>query len=114
MKGLYPLWKQDTKEVMNRFFESGFKSIVVCIDLNCLEVSFLGRELDYQFVKGLPDDVDVCGENGEFHTFVYDGPIFSSPIPFKIGETVFRAFSKDQQSKPNHDTGFGYLDLIDY
>lgn len=113
LTGLYPLWKQDTKEIMIRFIESGFKSIVVCINSNCLDTSFLGRELDYQFMEDLPDNVDVCGENGEFHTFVYDGPIFRLPIPFKIGDTVFRDYSKDQKSERHHDAGFGYLDLLD-
>ena len=113
MTGLYPLWKQDTDEIMNRFIESGFKSIVVCVNSKCLDASFLGRELDHQFMKDLPENVDICGENGEFHTFVYDGPIFSSPIPFKIGEIVFRDYSKDQKSNSRHDAGFGYLDLLD-
>jgi len=113
MEGVYPLWKKDTKKIMHQFIYLGFKSIVICINTKYLGDAFLGRELDYQFIKDLPENVDVCGENGEYHTFVYDGPIFSSPILFEKGEKVFKNYSKEKGHDINHDTGFGYLDLVD-
>lgn len=113
IEGVYPLWKQETYEIMDQFISLGFKSKVVCINTKSLESSFLGRELDYQFLKDLPSDVDVCGEHGEFHTFVYDGPIFSSPVPFKEGETVYKNYSNDNHDSENHDVEFAYLDLIE-
>lgn len=96
---------------MKRFIALGFKSIVVCVNSKYLDDSFLGRELDSEFMNDLPTNVDACGENGEFHTFVYDGPIFNAPIPFTIGEKVFKDYSNDEKSKGNYDTGFWYLDL---
>lgn len=111
IKGIYPLWKKESHDIMKRFIDLGFKSIVVCVNSKYLDDSFLGRELDFDFIKDLPSNVDVCGENGEFHTFVYDGPIFNTPIPFTVGEKVFKDYSNDKKSKNNHDTGFWYLDL---
>jgi uncharacterized protein (TIGR00290 family) len=113
MEGVYPLWKMDTKKIMHQLINLGFKSIVVNINTKCLDHTFLGRELDYQFINDLLENVDVCGENGEYHTFVYDGPIFSSPIPFDKGEIVFKNYSQEKDQELDHDTGFGYLDLVD-
>ena len=113
VQGVYPLWKKDTKKILDQFIELGFKSIVICIDTKYLDDSFLGRELDQEFIRDLPGNVDVCGENGEFHTFVYDGPIFKSAIPFDKGEIVFKNYSQDNDHELSNNTGFGYLDLID-
>jgi len=107
------LWKNDTKKIMHQFIDQEFKSIVVCINTKYLDNTFLGRELDHQFINDLPENVDVYGENGEYHTFVYDGPIFSSPIQFEKGKIVFKNYSKEKDQELNHDTGFGYLDLVD-
>ena len=112
VKGFYPIWKRDSYDIMRQFIDLGFKSVVVCTNSSYLDESFLGRDLDDSFMKDLPDNVDVCGENGEFHTFVYDGPIFDAPISFKKGKKVFRDYSKDQKDNLNHDTGFWYLDLL--
>ncbi|MBL4605937.1 MAG: diphthine--ammonia ligase, partial [Flavobacteriaceae bacterium] len=86
IQGVYPLWKQDTKALLNEFLELGFKAITVCVNAKLLGEEFVGRIIDEQFIKDLPENVDVCGENGEFHTFVFDGPIFSKPVDFKLGE----------------------------
>ena len=112
MSGLYPLWKMDTKKIMKRFIKLGFKSVVVCVNSSVLDQSFLGRELNNSFIQDLPENVDVCGENGEYHTFVYDGPIFKAPISFNKGKTVFKDYSKDRPGKQSHDSGFWYLDLV--
>lgn len=90
LKGIFPLWKRNTIELARAFIESGFKAVISCIDSKFLDKSFVGREFDSQFLSELPGNVDPCGENGEFHSFVYDGPIFHKEIPFKTGEIVLR------------------------
>jgi uncharacterized protein (TIGR00290 family) len=90
MKGIFPLWKRDTKELSRTFINLGFKAIIVSIDTDFLGEDFVGREYDEQFLSDLPENVDPCGENGEFHSFVYDGPIFHERVLFKKGENVLR------------------------
>jgi len=90
MTALFPVWKVDTRELATRFVRDGFRAFAVCIDPRKLNKSFAGRELDASFFRDLPVGVDPCGENGEFHTFVFDGPIFRSPIPVQVGEVVER------------------------
>jgi uncharacterized protein (TIGR00290 family) len=90
MTALFPIWKVDTRELAVRFLKDGFRAIAACIDPRKLDKSFAGRELDASFFRDLPADVDPCGENGEFHTFVFDGPIFRSPIPVQVGQVVER------------------------
>lgn len=90
MKGLFPLWKRDTNELSRRFINLGFKAVITCVDSHVLDRSFVGRPYDERFLKDLPPGVDPCGENGEFHSFVYDGLIFRKRIPFKLGEVVLR------------------------
>ncbi len=79
-----PLWHQDRRELALQVIDAGFRAVVVCIDSRYLGDEFCGREYDAAFIADLPEDVDACGENGEFHTFVYDGPNFSQPVPFAI------------------------------
>jgi uncharacterized protein (TIGR00290 family) len=79
----FPLWKRNTLELIKEFIDLGFKAIVVSINANKLDQSFCGREINNEFIADLPEDVDPCGEYGEFHTFCYDGPIFKAPIKFK-------------------------------
>jgi uncharacterized protein (TIGR00290 family) len=90
MTALFPIWKRDTRELIRNFHSAGFRALVACIDPKVLDRTFAGRELDVQFFLDLPDNVDPCGENGEFHTFVFDGPIFRKPIPVSAGEVVER------------------------
>lgn len=90
MTAIFPIWKRDTRELAREFVSNGFRAITVCVDPRVLDASFAGRELDASFFADLPPGVDACGENGEFHTFVFDGPIFKSPIPVRTGETVVR------------------------
>jgi uncharacterized protein (TIGR00290 family) len=87
---LFPIWKVDTQELAQRFLKDGFRAVVACIDPRKLDKSFAGRELDGSFFRDLPAGVDPCGENGEFHTFVFDGPIFRSAIPVQVGPVVER------------------------
>jgi uncharacterized protein (TIGR00290 family) len=99
MTALFPIWKRDTRELIQFFHLQRFRAVAACIDTKVLDPSFAGRELDDSFFRDLPPAADPCGENGEFHTFVFDGPIFQSPIPIRTGEIV------------NRD-GFAFCDLL--
>ena len=90
MTGLFPIWKRETRELIRHFHSAGFRAITACVDPKVLDRSFAGRELDEQFFRDLPANVDPCGENGEFHTFVFDSPIFRKPVPVRPGEIVER------------------------
>lgn len=118
-EAVFPIWGVDTKTMLLQFLEAGFKTIVVCVDAQKLDKSFAGRIIDHEFIKDLPADVDVCGENGEFHTFCFDGPIFSKPVEFEIGETVFKSYKKPNSSSDvctlpadEEHMGFWFTDLI--
>lgn len=110
LRGIFPLWKRDSKELMQQFISLGFKAITVSVNAKLLDESFVGRELNEDFLKDLPSTVDVCGENGEFHTFVYDGPIFTKPINFKIGDKVLKTYKTEDAD--TWDSSFWYCDLI--
>lgn len=120
LKGLFPLWKIDTRELINEFLDLGFKTIVTCVNSEFLDQSFVGRVIDEKFIQDLPKNVDVCGENGEFHTFTFDGPIFKTPVEFEIGEIVYREYNKPKSSSnevcnTNDNAikyGFWYVDLL--
>jgi len=90
LEAVFPIWKRDTRELAGSFIEAGFKAVITCIDTKVLDKKFSGRLFDRQFLSELPANVDPCGENGEFHSFVYNGPIFRAPIPYKTGEKVLR------------------------
>jgi uncharacterized protein (TIGR00290 family) len=85
MTAIFPLWKRDTGELALSFIQHGFEAIVTCVDAQAVEGSFAGRGYDRQFIADLPSSVDPCGEKGEFHTFVYAGPIFNNSISFRKG-----------------------------
>jgi uncharacterized protein (TIGR00290 family) len=101
LPAIFPLWKRDTRELAAQFTGLGFRAAVVCVDSTALERSFAGREYDASFVADLPRGVDPCGENGEFHTFVYDGPLFANPVAHVRGDVVLR------------DERFFFADLLD-
>ena len=90
MAGVFPLWMKNTKELASSFVKDGFKAVVCTVDPKSLDPSFCGREFDESFLSDLPPRVDPCGENGEFHTFVYAGPIFDGEIGVRTGEVVER------------------------
>jgi len=90
MMGLFPLWGRDTTELARKFVSLGFKAVICCVDLQRAPAELIGREYDEAIIEGLPVGVDPCGENGEFHTFVYDGPVFRRRIEFRRGEVVLR------------------------
>jgi uncharacterized protein (TIGR00290 family) len=90
MVAIYPLWGRDTRAFVRDFVAAGFKAVIVCVDTAQLDASFAGRMIDANLLADLPPSVDPCGENGEFHTFVYDGPNFARPVGITIGERVVR------------------------
>jgi uncharacterized protein (TIGR00290 family) len=90
MQAIFPIWKRDTRKLAREFLQRGFRAIAVCVDPRVLDASFAGRELDASFFSDLPARVDPCGENGEFHTFAFDGPIFKAPIACRLGDKVLR------------------------
>lgn len=115
----FPLWQRNTTELLHEFLDLGFKTILVCTKADLLDESFAGRLIDRDFLKdlaSLPLYVDPCGENGEFHTFVFDGPIFKNPVDFKIGEKVYREYDApkpaDADAPALPPVGFWFCDLL--
>ena len=90
LEPLFPVWKIPTAELAREMVRSGLRAKITCIDPKILPASFAGREFDDALLADLPSGVDPCGENGEFHTFVYDGPMFRWPVPVAVGEIVER------------------------
>ena len=90
MTGLYPIWMRDTGELVSTFIDLGFRAILCCVDTQAIDASFAGREIDQALLRDLPDSADPCGENGEYHSFVYAGPIFKRPIACRPGQRVMR------------------------
>ncbi|HMN45966.1 MAG TPA: diphthine--ammonia ligase [Povalibacter sp.] len=84
MRAVLPLWQNDRLQLVDEVLAAGFRAVVVCTDSRYLDDSFCGRPYDARFVADLPADVDACGENGEFHTFVYNGPCFNEPVPVRV------------------------------
>jgi diphthamide synthase (EF-2-diphthine--ammonia ligase) len=100
MRGAFPLWHRDSKVLAHRFIDLGFRAVLCCVDTTALGQEFAGRLYDQQLLADLPPGADPCGENGEFHSFVYDGPSFAGPVAYTPGERVFR------------DNRFCYRDLL--
>jgi uncharacterized protein (TIGR00290 family) len=104
-EAIFPLWNIPTTRLIHLLDEADIQAIIVCVDSSKLGPEWLGRTISPELVASLPDGVDPCGENGEFHTFVYDAPYFSAPIPFTTGEIVHRSYLPD-------NAGFYFLDVI--
>jgi len=100
MKGIFPLWERDNFQIMESFITLGFKAIVSSINTHALDNRFVGTIIDWKFIFDFPKTANVCGEHGEYHTFVFDGPIFKQGISYKVGETLLR------------DNHFNYCDLV--
>ena len=90
MKAIFPIWHRDTAEIVRKFVELGFRAYLTCVDGEKLGSAFAGRPIDEDLIRDLPDGVDPCGENGEFHSFVYDGPTFRRPVDLNVGRVVLR------------------------
>lgn len=90
LTGLYPLWGRDTAALAREFVDLGFRAVLCCVDTGALPAAFAGRALDRALLADLPTHVDPCGENGEYHSFVHDGPIFHAPVRCKVGAQRLR------------------------
>jgi uncharacterized protein (TIGR00290 family) len=90
MRALFPLWKRDTRELIEEFLALGFGSVICCVNDAWLDETAVGRNIEADFIRGLPPEVDPCGENGEFHSFAFAGPIFKKPLQIEVGEKVYR------------------------
>lgn len=114
---VFPLWKIDTTQLVHEFIELGFKTIIVCVNEQYLDKSFCGRIIDKDFLNDLPSHVDPCGENGEFHSFAFDGPIFKTPVTYTRGEIVHRTYDAPKNADDScgiktTSYGFYFCDLI--
>lgn len=117
--GIYPLWKRNSYELINEFLALGFGTVIACTQERLGD--FVGREITQELITELPHDVDVCGENGEFHTFAFKGPLFKKAIRYKLGEKVFKEYQAPKDASdscvtppatPPKISGFWYIDLL--
>lgn len=111
LRGVFPIWKNAPRALMDEFILLGFKSLICCVSDAYLDEKSLGRTIDWGFLDALPDGVDLCGENGEFHSFVYDGPIFKEPLKISVGECVYRPVEQPLPG-PRSAKGFWFCDLV--
>ena len=118
IKVVFPLWQINSSNLIREIIEAGFKAITVSVNAKMLDKTFCGRLINDEFLKDLPANVDPCGENGEFHTFVYDGPNFKFPVNFEIGEISGKNYSSGEKKEERNvkkeawDSEFWYCDLI--
>jgi len=117
MKAVFPLWKMDTTHLINDFISKKFKTMLCCVNDGFLKQEWLRKKIDASFLEQLPSHVDPCGENGEYHTFCYDGPIFKNKIPFIKKEIVYRPLTikttSDCALSSNSQTnGFWFCELV--
>ena len=117
LEAVFPLWQKPTHALIKQFVDLQFKAVLVCLSAKYFPETYAGLEINADFLKNLPPDVDPGGENGEYHSFVYDGPIFTNPIAFTLGETIRRTYQpvQDQsdQESPGlvYDHSFWFIDL---
>ncbi len=113
MQGVFPLWKMDTSFLIHDFLNKGFATITCCVNDAHLDESWVGREIDSAFVTQLPMGVDPCGENGEYHTCCYAGPVFRKAIPITTGEKIYRPLDIQTTNGMQPVTrGFWFCDLL--
>jgi len=112
--GIFPLWNNDTRLLINEFLDKKFRTITCCISNVHLNKTWVGREIDAQFIAELPEKVDPCGENGEYHTFCFDGPIFKKSIEFILGEKVYKPiqFNPANETSSTSINGFWFCDIL--
>lgn len=118
LEAVFPLWKQDTSKLVHEFVELGFKTIICSCDSDLLGEKTVGRIIDKTFINDLPTSVDPCGENGEFHSFAFEGPLFKSPIKFSTGEKILKHYdiktTDENGSTSNYKKGYWFIELQQY
>jgi uncharacterized protein (TIGR00290 family) len=122
LRGIFPIWKMDSRDLISEFFSLGFGTVICCVNDAYLGEDAVGRNIDAEFIASLPAEVDPCGENGEFHSFAFAGPLFKQPLKFKIGEKIYRPVERTHPTDANssyvcpsgqHITkGFWFCDLL--
>lgn len=119
MRGIFPIWKIDTRDLIREFLALGFGTVITCANDAYLGEEFVGRVIDPDFIASLPPDVDPCGEYGEFHSFAFAGPVFREPVGFRVGEKVYRpleiaqvADSGAASAGSRQTRGFWFCDLL--
>ncbi len=112
IQGVFPIWKRNSLELLEEFWDLGFQTVVVSVNGNYLNKSFCGRVLDRDFVKDLPKNVDPCGENGEFHTFVFQAPYFKENITYTLGETVDKTYQFKDANLNELVSTYYFTDLL--
>lgn len=122
LRGIFPIWKEDSRELIREFFTLGFGTVICCVNDAYLGEEAVGQKLDETFIRALPPEVDPCGENGEFHSFAFAGPVFREPVKFKVGEKVYRPVEITHPgntnssyvcpSSPRQTKGFWFCDLL--
>jgi uncharacterized protein (TIGR00290 family) len=123
LNGIFPLWKIDSRELIREFFALGFGTVICCANDAYLGEDSVGRNLDEEFIRTLPAEVDPCGENGEFHSFAFAGPVFKQPVKFTVGEKIYRPVEMTHPgnssnssyvcpSGPRRTKGFWFCDLL--
>jgi len=122
LRGIFPIWKIDSRELIREFIALGFGSVICCVNDAYLDETAVGRNLDADFIASLPAEVDPCGENGEFHSFAFTGPVFKAPVRFTVGEKVYRPVEATHPtganssyvcpSGPRRTKGFWFCDLL--
>jgi diphthamide synthase (EF-2-diphthine--ammonia ligase) len=116
LETIFPIWGLDTRALIEDFIGRGFKAIIVAVNESKLHPSFCGRIIDETFLHDLPRDVDPCGENGEYHSFVFDGPGFAAPVAFRKGAVVQHEYpapktADDCFTQPQPAVRFSFLEL---
>ncbi len=111
IKPIFPLWKMNTSELLNDFLAKKFKTIICCISDGLLTKNWVGVEITKTTINQFPSNIDPCGENGEYHTFCFDGPIFQYPIEFAVGEKIYMPLEIETTNE-SFVNGFWYCDLI--
>jgi uncharacterized protein (TIGR00290 family) len=114
LQAAFPIWGRDTRALLVDFWQAGFKAVIVCVDESKLDASFAGRTLDAACVEAFPPGVDPCGENGEYHTFVYDAPNFAAPIPITLGPRERHTYPapRTDNSAAGAEAAFWFCDLL--
>lgn len=108
-----PLWGKSSPEIMAEFIASGLKTIVVTTTADILDSRYIGKIIDEKFLQDLPSGVDVCGENGEYHTFCYDGPLFKKPVEFTLGEPLQKTFPIKLSDGTTKEFSYWFANLQD-
>jgi uncharacterized protein (TIGR00290 family) len=114
LTAVFPLWKKNTKDLINEFFDLGFKTVICCVNDAYLGEEIVGKEITPELIRGLPQSIDPCGENGEYHTFCYEGPIFKKVVNFSVGEKIYKPLELKtiENSEEIQTKGFWFAELI--